>query len=351
MRALVFLGAGKFRWEERPLPAIEEQTDAVVRITATTICGTDLHILKGDVPTVEPGRVLGHEGVGVVVRTGASVRTLKTGDRVLVSCISSCALCAFCRRGMPSQCEARGGWVLGHRIDGTQADYVRIPYADSSLHRVPEGASDSELALLSDIFPTAYECGVLNGGVKPGDAVLIVGAGPIGLAAVVTAQLLSPARIIVVDTDGARLSAALSLGATDAIVATAGDAARRIHALTRGRGVDVAIEAVGVPETFGLCQDAVAAGGSIANVGVHGRPVELKLDKLWSRNIRLTTRLVDTVSIPMLLEAAAAGRLAPGRLVTHRYRLDQIAEAYRVFERAASHKAIKVLLTAGERDH
>ncbi|MBI4346055.1 MAG: zinc-dependent alcohol dehydrogenase family protein [Elusimicrobia bacterium] len=349
MRALAYYGSGRIRWEERPFPAVAAPTDAVVRITATTLCGTDLHILRGDVPGVEPGRVLGHEGVGVVVQTGQAVRGLKTGDSVLISCISACALCSNCRRGMPSHCESGGGWILGHRIDGTQAEYVRIPYADTSLHRIPLGAPDGDLALLSDIFPTAFECGVTCGQVKPGDVVAIVGAGPIGLACVLTAQLFSPAKLIVVDTDAHRLSASLALGADAAYLASAGDAASRIMSSTRGRGVDVAIEAVGSPETFRLCQDILAPGGALANVGVHAKPVELRLERLWSRNVRITTRWVDTTSIPMLLDAATTGRLVVGRLITHRFRLDQILDAYETFEAAAARKAIKVLLHAGER--
>ncbi|MDQ3120782.1 MAG: zinc-dependent alcohol dehydrogenase family protein, partial [Verrucomicrobiota bacterium] len=293
MRALVYLGAGERALQEKPRPEIREATDAIVRVVATTICGTDLHILKGDVPSVTAGRTLGHEGVGVIDKLGSAVSSFKVGDHVLISCITACGKCSNCKKGMYSHCE-NGGWILGNTIDGTQADYVRIPHAEHSLHPIPAGADDEALVMLSDILPTGFECGVLNGKVKPGDTVAIVGAGPIGLAALLTAQLYSPARIILIDSDTNRLELATKWGATD-VLSTAGEGAvAAVMALTGNRGVDVAIEAVGVPESFDTCQRIVTAGGHIANVGVHGKPVQLNLEKLWSHNITLTTGLVDT---------------------------------------------------------
>ena len=343
MKALVYHGPGRRAWEDRPRPQIEKGTDAVVRITTTTICGTDLHILKGDVPTVKDGRILGHEGVGIVEEVGAGVTRVRKGDRVLISCITSCGTCPFCKKGMYSHCED-GGWILGHLIDGTQAEYVRVPHAGTSLYVLPATADEEAMAMLSDIFPTGFECGVINGAVQPGDTVAVVGAGPIGLAALLTAQFYSPTEIVMIDPDENRLQIAKSLGATHTVSATGDEAVRAVQALTGGAGVDVAIEAVGVPATFDVCQGIVAPGGRIANVGVHGRPVELHLERLWSHNITLTTRLVDTVTTPMLLKLALSGRLKPLELVTHRFKLAEAMKAYDTFSNAARERALKVIL-------
>jgi alcohol dehydrogenase len=345
MKALKFHGAGNYSWEETREPAVAEATDAIVRIDRTTICGTDLHILKGDVPTVEPGRTLGHEGVGTVMRVGDAVGRFAVGDRVLISCITSCGRCGYCRRQMYSHCE-RGGWVLGNRINGTQAQAVRIPYADTSLYKVPGGADLDAVVTLSDILPTAFECAVLNGAIKPGDSVAIVGAGPIGLATLLTARLYSPGMTIVCDVDPWRLGLARELGATHVVDAREGHPAAAIMRLTQGRGVDVAVEAVGVPETFDVCQNVLAPGGHLANVGVHGKPATLRLEKLWDRNVTITTRLVDTAATAMLLEEVTSGRLRPGRLITHRFALSEMMAAYEVFSHAARQRAMKVILSA-----
>jgi alcohol dehydrogenase len=331
--------------EERPLPTLKDATDAIVRITKTTICGTDLHILKGDVPTVAPGTVLGHEGVGVIESVGAGVTTFKPGDRVLISCITSCGKCEFCRKGMYSHCTT-GGWQLGHLIDGTQAEYVRVPHADTSLYPIPADADEEALVMLSDILPTGFECGVLNGKVQPGSTVAIVGAGPVGLAALLTAQFYSPARIIVVDLDDNRLEVATRFGATDVVNSADGKAADAVKALTDGRGVDTAIEAVGIPATFGVCENIVAAGGTIANVGVHGAKVDLHLETLWAHNISITTRLVDTATTGMLLKTVQSKKLDPSVLITHRFSLGQALDAYETFAAAASSKALKVIISA-----
>jgi alcohol dehydrogenase len=345
MRALVFHGAGKRAWEEKPRPVIRDATDAIVRITTSTICGTDLHIMKGDVPSVTDGRILGHEGVGVVDSVGSGVSTFKKGDRVLISCITSCAKCDFCKKGMYSHCR-NGGWILGNTIDGTQAELVRIPHADTSLYAVPANADEEAIVMLSDILPTGFECGVLNGAVKPGDTVAIVGAGPIGLAALLTAQFYSPARIVMVDLDENRLQVAKSFGATDLVNSGDGKAAEKVMTMTGGAGVDVAIEAVGVPATFDICQEIVAPGGRIANIGVHGKPVSLKLEKLWSHNIAITTRLVDTAATPMLLKVVESGKLDAKKLATHRFKLSEVMKAYDTFGNAAKEKALKVVLRA-----
>jgi alcohol dehydrogenase len=343
MNALVYRGPGKPSWEDHARPAVQDATDAVVRITTTTICGTDLHILKGDVPTVTEGRVLGHEGIGVVDSIGAGVSGFRKGDKVLISCITADAKCDFCRKGMYSHCR-NGGWILGNTIDGTQAEYVRIPHADTSLYPLPPDADEEAFAMLSDILPTGFECGVQDGRVKPGDTVAIVGAGPIGLAALLTAQFYSPAAIFMIDLDDNRLQVAKRLGATTLINNSDGNAGRRVMELTNGDGVDVAIEAVGVPATFDICQGIVAAGGHIANIGVHGTPVQLHIEKLWDRNMTLTTRLVDTVTIPMLLKVVQSGKIQPARLVSHRFALDQIMQAYDTFGNAARSGALKVIL-------
>ena len=343
MQALVYRGPGDKALEEHEKPSVLDPGDAVVRVTKTTICGTDLHILKGDVPTCAPGRILGHEGVGVVDQVGPGVTAFKAGDRVLISCISACGKCDYCRRGMYSHCTT-GGWILGNEIDGTQAEYVRIPHADTSLYPIPEGADEEALVMLSDILPTGFECGVLNGKVEPGSSVAIVGSGPIGLAALLTAQFYSPAQIIMVDLDDNRLEVAKRFGATQTINSSSGDPAAEVKALTAGRGVDTAIEAVGVPASFLLCQDIVAPGGVIANIGVHGVKVELHMERLWSQNISITTRLVDTVSTPMLLKTVQSKRIDAARLITHWFKLDQIQEAYDTFAHAADTHALKVII-------
>jgi alcohol dehydrogenase len=345
MKALIYRGPGDKALEERPKPTLQAPGDAIVRITRTTICGTDLHILKGDVPTCAPGRILGHERVGVIEAVGAAVSAFKAGDHVLISCISSCGKCEYCRRGMYSHCTT-GGWILGNTIDGTQAEFVRIPHADTSLYPTPAGADEEALVMLSDILPTGFECGVLNGKVAPGSVVAIVGAGPIGLAALLTAQFYSPAEIIMIDLDDNRLEVARRFGASQTINSGDGKAGEKVKVLTGGHGVDTAIEAVGLPVTFGLCQELVAPGGVIANVGVHGTKVDLHLERLWSHNIVITTRLVDTVSTPMLLKTVQSKKIDPKLLITHRFKLDQILAAYETFAQAASTRALKVIIEA-----
>lgn len=345
MRALVFDGPGQRGWREVPDPVVRDPQDAVVRVDAVTICGTDLHILKGDVPTVTPGRVLGHEAVGTVVEVGAGVSTLTVGDRVLVSCITACGRCEYCRLGRYGQCLGGGGWILGHRIDGTQAQYVRVPFADTSTHLLSEAISDEAALMLADILPTAYEVGVLSGQVHPGDSVVIVGAGPIGLATVLTAQLFSPSVLAVVDLDEYRLAAARDAGATHTL--TAGpDLTEQVRAVTRGLGADVAIEAVGTPATFESCVEMVRPGGHVANIGVHGSPATLHLERDWIRDLTITTGLVDTCTTPTLLRMVEAGQVDVRKLVTHRFVLDAVQDAYDVFADAAASSALKVVMTA-----
>lgn len=344
MKALVYHGPGKKSWEEKPNPIIIKPTDAIVKILKTTICGTDLHIMKGDVPEVGDGRIIGHEGVGIIEEVGNAVSNFKKGDHVLISCITSCGKCAYCKKGMYSHCED-GGWILGHLIDGTQAEYVRIPHADNSLYPIPAGADEEALVMLSDILPTGFECGVLNGQVKPGDTVAIVGAGPIGLAALLTAQFYSPAEIIMIDMDDNRLEVARTFGATQTINSNLVNVTEKIKSLTDGKGVDTAIEAVGVPATFELCTAIIGPGGRVANIGVHGKSVTLHLETLWSQNITITTRLVDTVTTPMLLKTVQSKKIDPNRLITHHFRLDEIMKAYETFGNAAKKKALKVILT------
>ncbi|MES1160594.1 MAG: zinc-dependent alcohol dehydrogenase family protein [Bacteroidota bacterium] len=345
MKALVYHGPGQKSWEEKPRPVITHPADVIVRVLRTTICGTDLHILKGDVPEVENGRILGHEGVGIIEEAGGQVNNFKPGDHVLISCITSCGTCEYCRKGMYSHC-LRGGWILGHLIDGTQAEYVRIPYADNSLYKVPEGLDEEALVMLSDILPTGFECGVINGQISPGDTVAIVGAGPVGLAALLTAQFYSPSEIIMVDMDDNRLEISRKLGATSTINSSSEIVIDRILQMTDGRGVDTAIEAVGVPATFELCESIIAPGGRIANVGVHGKSVDLHLETLWGKNITITTRLVDTVTTPMLLKTVRSGKLNPSLLITHRFPLNDIIKAYDTFQYAAKEKSLKVILVA-----
>jgi alcohol dehydrogenase len=343
MKALVYDGPGQREWRDVPDPTLLQPTDAIVRVDTVTICGTDLHILKGDVPAVESGRILGHEAVGTIEQVGTGVTTVKPGDRVLVSCVTACGRCRYCRVGAFGQCLDGGGWILGHRIDGTQAEYVRVPFADTSTYLVPEGLADESVLMLADILPTSYEVGVLNGHVSPGDTVAVVGAGPIGLAAITTAGLLSPSHIVAIDLAAPRLEAAKRFGA-DILVGAGEDAMTMVAELTDGLGADVTIEAVGVPETFELCTKLVRPGGHVANIGVHGKPVTLHLEDLWIRNITMTTGLVDTYSTPTLLRMLAAGRLDTTKFVTHRFGLQDMAEAYQVFARPQQTGALKVVL-------
>ena len=345
MKALVYHGPGKMAWEETPKPIIKEPTDAIVKILKTTICGTDLHIMKGDMPAVTDGRILGHEGVGIIDEVGSSVSNFKKGDHVIISCVTSCGKCEFCKKGMYSHC-ADGGWILGYLINGTQAEYVKIPHADNSLYPIPAGADEEALVMLSDILPTGFECGVLNGQVKPGDTIAIVGAGPVGLAALLTAQFYTPAEIIMIDMDDNRLNVAKTFGATQLVNSTDGKAVEKIIKLTHNKGVDVAIEAVGMEATFEICTEIIAPGGHIANIGVHGKSVELHMETLWSKNITITTRLVDTVTTPMLFKTVLSKKIEPKKLITHHFKLDQVVEAYETFGNAAKEKALKVILTA-----
>lgn len=343
MKAVVYHGPGNKSLDSVPVPKVQKPTDAVVRIVKTTICGTDLHILKGDVPAVTEGRILGHEGVGIIESVGDAVSNFKPGDRVLISCITSCGKCEYCKQQMYSHCED-GGWILGHLIDGTQAEYVRIPHADNSLYPIPEGADEEALVMLSDILPTGHEIGVLYGAVKPGDTVAIIGAGPVGMGALLTAQFYSPAKIIMVDLDDGRLDMAKTFGATDLINSGSGDTIAQIMAHTKD-GVDVAIEAVGIPHTFDICQQIVRPGGHIANVGVHGTKVDLQIQDLWIKNITLTTGLVNTNTTPLLLKTVTSGKLQPEGLISHRFSFNNFMEAYEVFGNAARENAMKVIIS------
>jgi alcohol dehydrogenase len=345
MKALVYHGPGHISWDEVPRPEVVVDTDAIVRVDAVTICGTDLHILKGDVPEVTPGRILGHEAVGTVEEVGAGVKNVRPGDRVLVSCITACGACRFCREGRYGQCLGGGGWILGHLIDGTQAEYVRVPFADTSTYPVPAGVADEEVLMLADILPTAYEVGVLNGHVQPGDVVAIVGAGPIGLAAVTGARLFSPSHIVAIDLADSRLEAAKHFGADVTVNNSRQDAREAIDQLTGGLGADVAIEAVGVPATFELAADLIRPGGHVANIGVHGEPATLHLERLWTRDVTITTGLVDTYSTPTLLRLATSRQVDTRPFVTHHFGLDEFPTAYDVFSRAGDTGALKVVLT------
>jgi alcohol dehydrogenase len=344
MHAVVFHGPGQKNWEEVPDPKIVDDSDAIVRITSTTICGTDLHILKGDVPAMTPGRILGHEAVGTVAETGPGVRTIKQGDHVLLSCISACGRCRFCRERRYGLCIGGGGWIFGHKIDGVQAEFARVPFADTSTYQVPEGLTDEQVLYLADILPTGYEVGVLNGQVQPGDVVAIVGAGPVGLAAILGARLYSPAAIVAIDPTPARRDWAEQFGAN--IVATPEQARAEIDRLTDGLGADVAMEAVGIPETFEQCTELIRPGGRVANIGVHGKAATLHLESLWIKGVTITTGLVDTFSTPTLLKSVAAGQIDPTRFTTHRFPLHEATQAYDTFARPGETNALKVLLTA-----
>jgi alcohol dehydrogenase len=350
VKALVYKGPGNKSWEEVPDPVIQHPTDVIVRMVATTICGTDLHILKGDVAAVQPGRILGHEGIGVITEIGGGVTQLAVGDKVILACISACGVCSNCHEGLYSHClndegAAGIGWIFGHLIDGTQAELVRVPFAENSVYKVPEGVSDAEGIVLSDILPTGFEIGVQYGRVKPGDVVAVIGSGPVGLAAVMTSRLYGPSRIVAIDLDDARLARARDFGATDTVNSGAADWKEQVLAATDGLGVDVAIEAVGIPSTFTMATELVRPGGHVANVGVHGRGVELALENLWISNIDIAMGLVNTNTLGMLLKLVAAKQLPADKFVTHTFRFDQVLEAYDVFGHAAEHDALKVLIS------
>ncbi|HET9842590.1 MAG TPA: zinc-dependent alcohol dehydrogenase family protein [Nocardioides sp.] len=344
MKALVYHGPGQRAWEEVPDPKLETDTDVIVGVDAVTICGTDLHILKGDVPEVADGTILGHEAVGTVEEVGSAVRSVRPGDHVLVSCIAGCGTCRFCRESRYGQCQSGGGWVLGHTINGVQAEYARVPFADLSLYQLPQGVSDEAAVMLADILPTSYEVGVLNGGVRPGDTVVIVGAGPIGLAAVMTARLYSPSRIVVIDPAEPRRDAAKSMGADVVLDAELEPALEVVQSLTGGLGADVVMEAVGIPATFEMSTALVRPGGRVANIGVHGAPATIHLETLWIKDVTITTGLVDTSTTPRLLRLLADHQLDPTPLVTHRFGLDEFMDAYDVFSRPAETGALKVVL-------
>ncbi len=346
MRALVYHGPGAKAWEDKPKPTLLDDTDAIVRVDSVTICGTDLHILKGDVPAVTDGRTLGHEAVGTVESVGAGVKNIKPGDHVLVSCITACGACRFCREGRYGQCLGGGGWILGHLIDGTQAEYVRVPFVDTSTYRVPAGVSDEQVLMLADILPTGYEVGVLNGRVQPGDVVAVVGAGPIGLAAIMSARLFSPSHVVAIDLADSRLEAAKQFGADVTVNNGREDPLLAVGELTDGLGADVAVEAVGVPAAFELTAALARPGGHVANIGVHGEPATLHLEDLWIRDVTITTGLVDTYSTPTLLRLISGQQIDAGRFVTHRFALDDFEDAYDVFARASDTGALKVVLTA-----
>ena len=345
MKAMVYHGPGKKAWEDVAKPEMVDDTDAIVRVDSVTICGTDLHILKGDVPAVTDGRILGHEAVGTVEQVGSGVKRVQLGDKVLVSCITSCGTCRFCRQGRYGQCLGGGGWILGHLIDGTQAEYVRVPFADTSTYPAPDGVVDEQLLMLADILPTGYEVGVLNGAVEPGDVVAVVGAGPIGLAAILGARLFSPSHVVAIDLADSRLEAAKQFGADLTINNVTVDPKETIAEMTDGLGADVAIEAVGVPETFELCASLVRPGGRVANVGVHGEPATLHLEELWIKDVTITTGLVDTFSTPTLLRLIEAELLNPSPLITHHFEMGEFEKAYDVFIRASETGALKVVLS------
>ncbi len=349
MKALVYEGPGEKNWKDVPDPEILKPTDVIVKMTATTICGTDLHILKGDVPEVEVGRILGHEGIGIITEIGDGVTQLKVGERVILSCVSPCGHCSYCRQGIYSHCQdpegLKGiGWIFGYMIDGTQAEFVRVPFAENSVYKIPEGMSDKEGILLSDILPTGFEIGVQYGDIKPGDVVAVIGSGPVGLSAVTTSRLYGPSKIISIDLDSARLKRASDFGATDTVNSGDKDWKEQVLALTDGLGVDVAIEAVGLPLTFTMATEIVRPGGSVANIGVHGKPVELALNELWIKNIKISMGLVNTNTLGMLLTLVDEHKLPVEQFVTHEFTFDQMIEAYDVFGNAAKYDALKVLI-------
>lgn len=344
MKALVYNGSHSIALEDKPKPTIIDPTDVIIKVTKTTICGTDLGIYKGKNLYMKEGTILGHEGVGIIEEVGDNVRQFKKGDKVIISCITSCGSCDNCKKQLYAHCKSDGGWILGHMIDGTQAEYVRIPFADNSLFRIPNAIDDEIAVLLSDILPTGHEIGVQYGNVKPGDSVVIVGGGPIGLSTLLTAQFYSPSILVVVDLDDNRLELAKELGATHVVNSGKEGFLDEIFDIVGEDGVDVAIEAVGIPQTWDVCQKIVKAGGSIANVGVHGKKVDFDIQDLWIKNLTIRTGLVNTNTTPMLIKSVATNKIDVSKMITHRFDLDEIEEAYRVFLDASKEKAMKIII-------
>jgi len=354
MKAMVYYGKNDVRFEERPKPEIISSTDAIIRMTKTTICGTDLGILKGKNPEIEAtsiakngsfnGRILGHEGVGIIEEVGSGVKNFKKGDKVIISCVSRCGTCENCQKQLYSHCRNGGGWIMGYMIDGTQAEFVRAPFADNSLYLLPDNLDDNSGVLLSDALPTAHEIGVQNGKIKPGDTVAIVGAGPVGMGCLMTALLYSPSQIIMIDMDDNRLNMAKEMGATSTVNSATEDAVTRVLELTAQRGVDCAIEAVGMEATWNICQNIVKEGGNLANVGVHGNPVKFSIEKLWIKNLTITTGLVNANTTGMLIKTCCSGKIPTEKLITHKFNFKDINKAYDVFKHAAEKKAMKLVI-------
>lgn len=354
MKAMTYYGENDIRFEDRPKPVIIDPTDAIIKMTKTTICGTDLGIWKGKNPEIEEvarqktgewnGRILGHEGIGIVEEVGSSVKNFKKGDKVIISCISRCGSCENCQKQLYSHCRQGGGWIMGYMIDGTQAEYVRTPFADNSLYLLPEGLNTDVAVFLSDALPTGHEIGIQYGDVKPGDTIAIVGAGPVGMGCLLTGQLYSPATIIVIDMDDNRLAMAKEMGATHTINPSSEDVIEKVMQITDGRGVDTAIEAVGVPATWDICQKIVKEGQNIAVVGVHGQAVNLELNKLWIKNLKITTGLVNANTTGMLLKACECSKLPMDKLATHHFKFSEMEKAYDVFKHASENKAMKVVI-------
>ncbi|KAH3684095.1 hypothetical protein WICPIJ_004935 [Wickerhamomyces pijperi] len=359
MKAIVYKGTpGVKELLSIPVPTIQAATDAVVKLSYTTICGSDLHIISGHVADMQkPLTVLGHEGIGIVESIGDKVSNFKVGDKVLISCITSCGSCVYCKKGLQSHCMD-GGWILGHNINGTQAEYVRIPHADNSLYNIKryEGSiKDEALLMLSDILPTGNEMGAVNGRIDRGDVVAIVGCGSVGISALIASKTYDPKSVIMIDFDDERLKVAKEFFGADYVLNPGKvNVKEEIMKITSelniqsreglDAGVDVAIECVGIPATFQTCQDIIAPGGRIANVGVHGVKVDLQLQDLWIKNIQIATGLVNANTTPDLLKKIESGELEPSRLVTHHFKFSEVLKAYEVFKNSSQEKCIKVFL-------
>lgn len=342
MKAFVYHGPEKMSLDQVPKPTIIKPTDAIVKVTTSTICGTDKHIRHGGMPEVEPGRIIGHEFCGIVEEVGSSVNKFKKGDRVAVSCVTQCMDCYYCRRGMYSQCTT-GSWIFGYMIDGCQADYVRVPYADSGMYIIPDSLTDEDVLFVGDILSTGY-FGAENGNIQPGDTVAVFGSGPVGMCAMATARLWGPARIVAVDIDDSRLEFAKKNGWADyALNPQKVDVVQALKDMTGGRGADVTIEANGFEPTFKGAIDGVRAGGTVSLIGVFEKPQVVEMNKLWKKNIAIKMGLVNANRISELIDLIKEGKLNMKPLITHTLPLSQVAEGYDIFEERRDN-AIKVVL-------
>ena len=338
MKAVVYKGNGEIALEDRPIPKILDDRDAIIKVTLTTICSSDIHIKHGAVPRAVPGTILGHEFVGRVVETGSAVKKIKPGDRVSVNVETFCGECFFCKRGFVNNCtDPDGGWALGCRIDGGQAEYVRIPFADNGLTVIPDHVSDEQALFNGDILSTGYWAAKI-GELNPADTVAVIGAGPTGLCTMMCARLYTPARIIAIDTDEYRLNLAKEKGLADiTLIPGRDDPEKVIKELTDGRGADTVFEVAGGADTFQTAWKIARPNAVVVVVAMYEEAQELPLPDMYGKNLVFKTGGVDGSYCREIMDLTACGKLDAGFLITHRCSLNDIMNAYDIFENKKDH--------------